>query len=74
MHGLKIFAFITHRDGGIQTADFRRKRIHTGFTANHPRSKLFAILNHENTVVRQATDHAIGPVNDQGPAGMLQVF
>ena len=74
MHGLKILAFVTLRDGSVQATDFGRKGKHTGFATHHSRSKFFAILHHKDAMVGQATDDAIGSVDDQLPARLLKIL
>jgi hypothetical protein len=71
MHGLKIFVFVTIGNGGIQSANLGSESIHAGSAANNSRPQLLAILHHEYAVIRQATDDAVGTVDNQLPAGLL---
>jgi hypothetical protein len=74
MHGLKIFVFVSSGYGGIQATYFRRICVHTGLTADNAGPELLTILHHKQAVIRQAADHTVGSVNDQLPAGLLQVL
>jgi hypothetical protein len=74
MHRLKIFAFIPIGNGGVQTTNLRRKRKDAWLTTDNAGSQFLAILYHKHTMVWQTADNAIGPVDDQRPAGLLQIL
>ena len=74
MHRLKVFVFIAIGYSGIQAANFRSKSVDSWFSANHPRPELLTILHHKDTVIRQATNDAIGTIDNQLSAGLLQIL
>jgi hypothetical protein len=65
MHGLKVFALVPIGNRKVQAADFRRKGESPGPAADHAGTQFLAVLHHEQTVVRQTPDDAVGPVDDQ---------
>ena len=72
MHGLKILGLVTIGDGHVQAADLRGERVQAGAAANHAGAQLLAVLDHEHGLVRQAADDAVGAVDDEAAADLLQ--
>jgi hypothetical protein len=73
VHGLKVFGFVSIWNGGVETAYFRTYCIHPRTSPDYPGSELFSILNHEQAVIRKTPDHAIGSVDNQFSAGLLEM-
>ena len=73
MHGLEIEVLVTLGNDGVQPADFGGEAKGPLDPTDHAGPQLFAILNHEERRVRQATDDTVGTVDDQFTAGVLQV-
>jgi hypothetical protein len=74
MHGLKIFALVPIGNREVQAANFRREGVSSGPAAHHAGTQFLAVLHHEQAVVRQTADHAVGTVDDQAAAGLLELF
>ena len=73
MHGLIILPMIALRQNGIQSAHFRGENIFSNDTADHAGAKFFSILGHEDHIVGKTPHDAIGSVDNQVAAGLLEV-
>ena len=74
MHGLKILAFVTIRDDGIETADLGTHGQQPIAATNNSGPQFFAILDHEERIVGKAANDAVGTVYDQMATGLFEVF
>ena len=73
VHRLKIQAFVPVGDGGVQAAHLGGKGIHSWSAPCYARSEFLPVLHHEKGFIGKAPDNTVGAVDDEFPAGMLEM-